>query len=92
MNMHTKLSDKGQIVVPKAVRDRLGWQPGADLDVIETGEGVAFRLRRAAKTLGADSAAAALRSIYRHEGPPVSLDEMRDAVALEAAERFARAS
>jgi AbrB family looped-hinge helix DNA binding protein len=33
----TKLSSKGQVVLPKAVRDALKWSPGTDLTV-EKGE------------------------------------------------------
>jgi AbrB family looped-hinge helix DNA binding protein len=33
----TKLSSKGQIVLPKAVRDALKWSPGTDL-MVEKGD------------------------------------------------------
>ena len=35
--MDTKLSSKGQVVLPKAIREALNWPPGADLTV-EQGE------------------------------------------------------
>ena len=43
--MKTTLSTKGQVVLPKGVRDRVGWKPGASLDarVTEDGE-VVLRL------------------------------------------------
>lgn len=85
MNMHTKLSDKGQVVVPKAARDRLGWGPGTDLEVIETDDAVTLRRSRSVKTLTPQQAVAEFRRIHQHEGPPVSLDEMRRS-AQEAVE------
>jgi AbrB family looped-hinge helix DNA binding protein len=35
--MRTKVSEKGQITVPKSLRDRLGIRPGDELDVIDDG-------------------------------------------------------
>jgi len=39
----TKLSSKGQIVIPKEVRKALKWKPGLRLEVIDTGNGVVLR-------------------------------------------------
>jgi antitoxin PrlF len=36
-DMRTKISEKGQITVPKALRDGLGIRPGDELDVIDDG-------------------------------------------------------
>ena len=37
--MRTVLSTRGQVVLPKAVREQLGWQPGASLEARVTPEG-----------------------------------------------------
>ncbi|KQN25019.1 hypothetical protein ASE86_01735 [Sphingomonas sp. Leaf33] len=79
MNAFTKLSEKGQVVVPVATRHRLGWTAGLDLEVIEHEDGVTFRRKRSAKTLTPDQAVAGFKKLYRHEGPPASLDDMKDA-------------
>ena len=43
MTAQTKLSAKGQVVIPKDVRDRLGWLQGSELEVVETGDSVILR-------------------------------------------------
>ena len=37
--MKTKISEKGQVTVPKRLRERLGIRAGDELDWIEEGEG-----------------------------------------------------
>lgn len=86
MNAFTKLSEKGQVVVPKATRDRLGWLAGLDLEVIEGPDSVTFRHRGERKTLTAEAAVARFRKIYQHQGPPVSLAQMNQD-AQQAAEK-----
>lgn len=88
MNMHTKMSEKGQVVVPKAVRDRLGWLPGTDLEVIETEGGVTLRPRSTRTKLTVEQAVARFRKLYTHVGPPVSLDEMRASIQEKVFRRF----
>ncbi len=41
----TKLSSKGQVVLPKSVRDEHGWMPGTELEVESTADGVRLRAR-----------------------------------------------
>lgn len=76
MNAFTKMSDKGQVVVPKMVRDLKGWLPGTDFEVIDLGDGIMLRPRRRAKTLTVDEAIAKLRTLYRHVGPPVPVEQL----------------
>lgn len=43
-DMRTKVSEKGQITVPKPLRDRLGIRPGDELDLVyESGRLVATK-------------------------------------------------
>ena len=74
--MQTRISDKGQVVVPKSLRDELGWLPGTDLEVIRTAGGVLLRERSSAKRLTVQEAVAKLRSLYQHEGPPVPVEQL----------------
>jgi AbrB family looped-hinge helix DNA binding protein len=39
----TRLSSKGQIILPKSVRDLHHWTPGMDFSVEDTGDGVILR-------------------------------------------------
>lgn len=49
MNMITKLSSKGQLVIPKATRDRLKWEAGVELEVVERAGEVVLRTALAAR-------------------------------------------
>lgn len=88
MVIQTKLSAKGQVVIPKDVRDRLGLRPGDALTIEMTLNGL--RLRKA-RTRQAVPLAEGLRQLGRlrlYKGPPVSDDEMRGAVRTRAARPF----
>lgn len=39
----TKLSTKGQIILPKAIRDSRAWRPGMEFAVEESGDGILLR-------------------------------------------------
>lgn len=89
MNMFTRVSGKGQVVLPKAMRDLKAWPAGTDLEVIDAGDGVLLRPRRA-KTLTVAQAVARFKQLYQHDGPPVSIEEMSTEAGDEAARRFDR--
>ena len=64
MNDVTRLSAKGQIVIPKDVRDRLGWAQGRDLEVIPMGDGVMLRpVARTKRSMGGNILRAAKRIV-----------------------------
>ena len=89
MTAQTRLSAKGQVVIPKDVRDRLGLLEGTVFDVVERGNEVILKRRDAQpKGITAAEAVREIRSFYRYEGPPVSLDEMREAASKAAVEHF----
>lgn len=39
----TIVSNKGQVIIPKAVRETHHWEPGQELEVLEIGNGVLLR-------------------------------------------------
>lgn len=42
MNARARMSSKGQIVVPKSVRDAHGWGEGTEFEFVETGRSVSL--------------------------------------------------
>lgn len=67
------MTSKGQITIPKEVRDELGLEPGMKIDFVRVGNGE-FRLRP--KNVGV----ADLFGILKYEGPPLTIDEMNEAI------------
>lgn len=41
----TRLSTKGQVIIPKPLREALHWRSGQELEVIETPEGLLLRTK-----------------------------------------------
>ena len=76
----TKLSTKGQVVLPKEVRDVLGISTGTELEV-EVRDG-AVLLRPIRKTTVDD-----LLGMLPWPGPPRSLEDMEEAIANGAREQ-----
>ena len=79
----TKLSSKGQVIIPKILRSRYKWDIGQELTVIDTGEGILLRSSRPFKKTELDEVAGALK----YSGKPVLLDEMELAIKKGALER-----
>ena len=90
----TPLSSDGQLVLPKAVRERHGWEGGAQLEVVETSAGVLLRAPQQAlkepvfpQTRMEDVFGIAKKY---YSGPPISIEEMKCAVREVAVERYER--
>ena len=58
----TRLSTKGQIVLPKSVRTSRAWGPGTEFTVEETGEGILLRPKRRFPRTELDQVVGCLRS------------------------------
>lgn len=72
----TKLSSKGQVILPKSVREAHGWQAGVEFSVEPAGEGVLLRpLKPFAATQLKDVIGCA-----GYQGSRKSLDEMERAI------------
>lgn len=76
MNARTIMSAKGQVVIPKDVRDRLGLVPGEQLDVIEMAGGILLKSSTPRPKRSIAEVTAQLRALIRYDGPPVSIEEM----------------
>ncbi len=84
-HLSTRMSTKGQVVLPVAIRRELGWGPGTRLTV-EQGQGAVI-LREGPpvpRTRPED-----VRGCLAWRGPAKSLDEMDAGVMAEARRRHA---
>ena len=81
----TTLSTKGQVILPKPIRDALGWDAGARLAVQRTSEGVLLKPVSSFVETDPDDVFGCLA----FDGPPKSLAEMEAGVMTEARRRDA---
>ena len=80
----TKLSSKGQVIIPKSLRSRYNWNPGQELSVIDTGDGLLLKPRHPFKKTKLDQVA----GILKYSGKPVTLDDMEAAIKKGAREQI----
>jgi len=81
----TTLSTKGQVILPKALRDLLKWKPGTRLTVEQTAEGVVLKAAPLFPPTRIEDVVGSLG----YKGPTISLEEM-DAGVMREARRRAR--
>jgi AbrB family looped-hinge helix DNA binding protein len=79
----TRLSSKGQIILPKAVRDLHHWAPGTDFSVEDTGDGVLLRPIRPGRQARLDDLVGCLAV----KGAARTVAEMDAAIAAELQDR-----
>src|SRR2546430_11681565 len=95
MNAHTTLSAKGQVVIPKATRERLHMRPGQRFEVVETSEGVLLkRLPTWGKLPFQEGMARIAEIAGKHKHPALSIEEMNQGIRegwIQAALRSDRA-
>jgi AbrB family looped-hinge helix DNA binding protein len=80
MNARTVLSAKGQVVIPKDVRDALGLKPGQALDVTHTAGGVMLRPIAQKSGRSFEEITADIRARITYDGPPVSIEDMSQSI------------
>jgi AbrB family looped-hinge helix DNA binding protein len=83
----TILSTKGQVILPKAIRDRLRWNAGTRLTVEHTADGV---LLKPLTTAFAQTRSEDVFGCLPYKGSPRSIEEMEAGVSMEAKRRHAR--
>jgi|SRR5918995_361365 AbrB family looped-hinge helix DNA binding protein len=86
MNVRAKISSKGQLVLPKAVRDAHGLDAGSEVEVESAGDVILLRPtpKKARKTYTLDEVAGFLK----YDGPPVTLEDMERAIEEEARRKW----
>ena len=82
----TRLSTKGQIILPKAIRDSKSWRPGMEFAVEETADGVLLRPAAAFPRTKLADVAGYLRSKRK----PASIAQMSAATEREVKRRHDR--
>lgn len=82
----TTVSTKGQVILPKTIRDRLNWSAGTRLTVEETKAGVVLKEAPAF----APAKAGAAFGMLGYRGKAKTLEEMDAAIAAEVRRRHAR--
>ena len=82
----TRLSTKGQIVLPKDIRTSRSWGPGTEFTVEETAEGVLLRPARRFPKTTLDQVVGCLR----WKGKPATIAQMDASIAREVKRRHDR--
>lgn len=82
----TRVSTKGQVVLPKSVRDMQRWEPGQELEVINAGGYVILKKAATKGGRGIENLVGIL-SRYRKDKPATD-EEMHEAVLEAAAESW----
>ena len=73
----SRLSTKGQLMIPKEIRDRHGWRPGVELMLEDRGHEVILRLSVPIPETSLED----LVGCTGYQGPRRSLEEMDEAIA-----------
>ena len=82
----TKLSSKGQIILPKSVRDANRWAVGTEFSVESVDEGV---LLRPLRPFGRSKLEDVVGSLRRPGAKPRTIEEMDAAIAKQTRKRHA---
>ncbi len=83
----TTVSTKGQVVLPKAIRDKRRWKPGTRLVVEETKDGI---LLKAVPLFAPTRPEDVFGMLHRPGDRARTIEEMNDAIAEEVLARHAR--
>jgi len=79
----TKLSTKGQIILPKTVRDSQAWEPGTEFTVEKMGDGVLLRPVPQVPETTLDQVFGCLK----YAGKPKTIAQMKAGIAREIRRR-----
>ena len=74
------LSSKGQLVLPKSIRDMHHWDAGTRFIIVDNGAEILLRPAKPFETTEFESPDS--KSVYK--GSPLSLEDMERAISIEA--------
>ena len=83
----TRLSTKGQVVLPKAIRASRSWGPGTEFTVVETAEGILLRPARRFPKTTLDEVAGSLRPKLKLKRKAITIAQMNEAIGREVKRR-----
>ncbi len=78
--METTLSSKGQIVIPRLIRQRHGWRPGATFTIVDEGNTLVLKPTSSRQTTSLED----VIGCAGYSGPSKSLAEMDAGIVEEA--------
>jgi AbrB family looped-hinge helix DNA binding protein len=90
MATRIRASTKGQIVLPKRTRDRLGIVPGSEIDLIDTAGGVEIRPAKPSSPLSVADAIARLQSIISYDGPRMDEEDWQRGIGQAIQEKWGK--
>lgn len=79
----TRLSNKGQVVIPKAVRAAHGWEPGLEFVIEDVGNGILLKPITPYRATKIEDVVGCVG----YKGPRKSLKDMQAAVAKGSREK-----
>jgi AbrB family looped-hinge helix DNA binding protein len=89
MNARARMSSKGQIVVPKQLRDAHGWGAGTEFEFVESGKGVLVQpVQEFDPRFPPISTEEFLASRIKIDRPFPTNEEIEETLLAEAARRF----
>ena len=80
----TQLSNTGQVIIPKALRDAHRWEAGQELIAIDMGDGILLKPKKPFRETTLENVAGCLK----YQGKPKSIDELEDAIRQGVEEQF----
>jgi len=80
----TKLSSKGQVIIPKPIRVSHHWEAGQELIVVDHGDGILLKPKAPFEQTSISDAASCLK----FSGDAKSLDEMQLAISMGVEDKF----
>ncbi|MGL5064812.1 MAG: AbrB/MazE/SpoVT family DNA-binding domain-containing protein [Microcoleus sp.] len=80
----TQLSNTGQVIIPKALRDAHRWEAGQELIAIDMGDGILLKPKKPFR----ETTLANVAGCLKYRGKPKSIDELEDAIRQGVEEQW----
>ncbi len=80
----TRLSSKGQVIIPKPLRTLHHWEPGQELVVVDAGDGILLKPKTPFEQTNIKDVASCLR----FKGKSKTLDDMEAAISKGVKDKY----